>query len=179
MCHHNQQGIHMNKQRTLYEINFEIGMIVEDILHCDDYTEQTDLLEQLDNLEMERDEKRSNYVHVIRNAEAAARELQMEAKAFQLRASKHSNLAARLKDRLLADLQQHGEQATTAGNWKIRRQASPHKVAVLCQPDEVPEEFQKRTVTVDKRLLLEALKRGEDIEGVELTRDEHLRIAIR
>lgn len=169
----------MNKQRTLYEINFEIGIIVEDLLLVDDYTEQSDLLDQLDALEMERDEKRANYIHVIRNAEAAARELQMESKAFQLRAAKHNNLAQRLKDRLLQDLQKNGEQSATAKHWKLRRQASPPKVAVHVEPEDVPADYQRHTVTVDKRLLLEALKRGEDIEGVELTRDEHLRIAIR
>ena len=168
----------MRNQKSLYEINAEIALITEDILNTADWTEQTELLDQLDNLEMERDEKREAYVHVIRNAEAMATDLQRESKAFSLRAGQHRNLAARLKKRLLEDLQANGEQRARAGKWNLRRQRSPEKVAVYIDAEDLPEEFQRVTVAVDKQLLLQALKQGEKIDGVKIEQDEHLRIGI-
>ena len=168
----------MKNPRSLYEINAEINLLTEDILNTSDWTEQTELLDQLDNLEMERDEKREAYIHVIRNAESMAEDLQRESKGFALRAGQHRNLAARLKKRLLEDLQQHGEQTASAGNWKLRRQKNPVRVEVYLDVEELPEEFQRVKVEIDKSALLEALKRGADIKGVALKQDEHIRIAI-
>ena len=166
------------KAMSLYEINIEIQLITEEILNTEDWTDQTALFDQLDDLELERDAKREAYVHVIRNAEATAGNLHREGQRFQLRAAQHRNLAHRLKERLQADLEENGEQRAIAGKWKIRRQKSPAKVTVHIDPTELPEEFQRVTVTVDKQLLLQALKQGTKIDGVEITQDEHLRMSL-
>lgn len=163
---------------SLYDIRSEITLVIEDYLVSEDRDEQDDLLKQLDELLEAKTDKHESYVHVIRNAESSARELQLEANTFSKRARAHKGLATRLKARLLDDLRHHGEKSVIAGHFKIRRQKSPATVSVDVMPEELPEDYQRVTIEVDKRELLAALKRGEKIPGVSLTQTEHVRIGV-
>ena len=162
---------------NLYEISQALEEVVEALLDADESEVET-LMEDLDLLVDARDEKIANYCHVIRNAEASAKALKAEALMFAERAKAQENLAARLKDALLAELQESGEVSVTAGQWKIRRQKSPLQVVVDVDVYELPAEFTKVSETPDKSALKEALIAEVPVEGARLERGEHLRISL-
>ena len=84
-----------------------------------------------------------------------------------------------MKDTLLADLQQHGERRTTAGNFKIARQKNSQPSVILnIEAEALPTEFQRLTIEANKEALKEALNNGTEIDGVALVTGEHIRILV-
>ena len=74
------------------------------------------LIEKLDALYSERNEKHEDYIHVIRNAE-------IEAKAL-------NTLAKLLRGTLLDDMIQHEEKQTKAGKFRLSRRNGPPRVVL-------------------------------------------------
>lgn len=168
---------------TLFELTDAITDIVDDIvdaLMADDTDLVDSLLDELDSLYSARSEKHEGYIHVIKNAETASAACKAQAAAFYARAKALENLSRRLKDTLLADLEQHGETRTTAGNFKIARQKNSQPSVILkIDAEALPTEFQRLTIEADKTALKDALKHGETIDGVSLETGEHLRIGVK
>lgn len=167
---------------TLFDLTATIIAIIDDIVDAhitSDEAEIQSLLEELDSLYGARSEKHEGYIHVIKNAEAAAKNCQAEAEAFAVRSRALKKLAQRLKDTLLADLHQHGEKTATAGKFKIARQAGPPRVVVRVEASELPDDYQRVTIEADKTALKHALKVGDVIDGVELESTEHIRIRVK
>ena len=121
---------------TLYEIGESLEDVIADLSLCDD-AESEALLAELDALLDARDDKIKAYVHIIRNAEAGAKMLRTEAQVFSKRAQAQENLASRLKNRLMQDLQNTGESSLRAGPFNIRRQQSPPQRRAGCRCDVV------------------------------------------
>ena len=171
------------KHLTLFDLTDAITDIVDDLvdaLIANDTEEVESLLDALDSLYGARSEKHEGYVHVIKNAETASAACKAEANAFYARAKALENLSRRLKETLLADLQQHGERRTTAGNFKIARQKnSQPSVIVSIDAADLPVDFQRLTIEAEKTALKDALKHGETIDGVSLETGEHLRIGVK
>lgn len=170
------------KHLTLFELTDAITDLVDDIVDAEltgDVDEQQALFDELDSLYDARTEKHEGYVHVIKNAEAAAAACKAEAEAFKKRATALGNLASRLKETLQADLEQHGEKSTTAGRFKIARQNGQPRVIVRIDASELPDDYQRRTIEPDKTALKDALKSGEVVDGVELEPTEHIRIRVK
>lgn len=170
------------KHLTLFELTDTISNLVDDIVDAQmagDTDEVDALFSELDNLYEARDAKHEGYVHVIKNADASAKNCQAEAELFSKRATALKNLSGRLKETLRADMEMHGENATTAGRFKIARQNGPARVVVLIDPTELPTDYQRVTVDPDKSALKDALKTGDVIEGVELEPTEHIRIRVK
>ena len=170
------------KHLTLFQLTAEITDIVDDIVDADitGETAELDALHgELAALYDARSEKHEGYVHVIKNAEAAAEACKAEAEAFTARARALSNLAKSLKETLLLDLHLHGEKRTDAGNFKIARQNGQKRVVVRIDPAELPADYQRITIDANKTALKRALTDGEAIEGVELESTEHIRIRVK
>ena len=172
------------KHLTLFELTADIEERIDDIvdaLIAGDTELVDDLMETLANLYEARDAKHEGYVHVIKNAEAAAEACYQEANAFYARNKALKGLATRLKDTLLADLEQHGEKRTTAGTFQIARQKNSQPSVILnIEADALPTEYQRRTIEANKEALKEALTDGnQEIDGVALVTGEHLRIRIK
>ena len=169
------------KHLTLFELTDAITDIIDDIvdaLMADDTDLVDSLLDELDSLYGARSEKHEGYIHVIKNAETASAACKAQANAFYARAKALENLSRRLKDTLLADLHQHGETRTDAGNFKIARQNGQPRVVVHVEASELPQDYQRVTIEADKTALKDALKHGETIDGVELESTEHIRIRV-
>ena len=170
------------KHLTLFELTDAITDLVDDIIDAliaGDTEAVETLFDELDSLYERRSEKHEGYVHVIKNAEAAAEACYKEATAFYARNKALKGLATRLKDTLMADLHQHGETRTDAGNFKIARQKNSQPSVILnIAAEALPTEFQRRTIEADKTALKDALKNGEVIDGVSLETGEHLRIRV-
>lgn len=170
------------KHLTLFELTDAITDIVDDLvdaLIAGDTEEVDSLLDELDSLYERRSEKHEGYIHVIKNADSVAKACKEQANAFYARAKALENLSRRLKDTLLADLEQHGETRTDAGNFKIARQNGQPRVVVHVEASELPQDYQRVTIEADKTALKDALKHGEAIDGVALEPTEHIRIRVK
>ena len=170
------------KHLTLFQLTDTISNIVDDIVDADiagDEEERHALLEELATLYGARSEKHEGYVHVIKNAENTAKSCKAEAHAFLARAQALLNLSRRLKDTLLSDLHQHGEQRTDAGKFQIARQNGQKRIVVGIPPEELPTDYQRVTIEADKTALKTALSNGEKVDGVALEDTEHLRIRVK
>ena len=170
------------KHLTLFQLTDTITALVDDIVDAQiagDEEELNALFDELATLYGARSEKHEAYVHVIKNAEATAKACRAEAAAFTARGKALENLSHRLKDTLLSDLHQHGEERTTAGNFRLARQNGQPRVVVGIPPEELPTDYQRVTIEADKTALSDALKHGEQVDGVALEETEHLRIRVR
>ena len=171
------------KHLTLFQLTDVITDIVDDIVDAiitgDTEVSVESLIDELDSLYERRSEKHEGYIHVIKNAEAAAKACYKEANAFYARNKALKGLATRLKDTLMADLQQHGENSTTAGTFKIARQKNSQPSVILnIETEALPTEFQRITIEADKDALKDALNNGTEIDGVALVTGEHIRIRV-
>lgn len=170
------------KHLTLFDLTEAIGDIVDDIVDAiiaGDTEEVESLFDELDTLYSARSEKHEGYVHVIKNAEAAAEACYKEANAFYARNKALKGLATRLKDILMADLHQHGETRTTAGNFKIARQKNSQPSVILnIEAEALPTDYQRITIEANKEALKDAIQNGTEIDGVSLETGEHLRIRV-
>ena len=112
---------------TLFDIRGDIKAIILDIVDAEiagDKDEVKALMAELDELYDSKESKHEGYVHVIKNSLAGAEGHQSVSDEFGKRATALTNVAIRLKERLLADMQEHGEEAVPAGIFKIARQAN-------------------------------------------------------
>ena len=170
------------KHLTLFELTDTITALVDDIVDAHlagDEEELNALYDELESLYGARSEKHEGYVHVIKNAEATAKACRAEAAMFAARGKALENLAKRLKDTLLADLHQHGETQTTAGKFKLARQGGQPRVVIHVEAAALPQDYQRVTIEADKTALKDALKSGQEIDGVELEDTEHIRIRVK
>jgi len=168
---------------TIFDIANAIADKVNDILDAvldrEDTETIDDLYAELDGLYETRAEKLESYVHVIKNAEAAAKACKDEANAFYAKSKAYENLSRRLKDTLLHDLTLHGEKSCDAGRFNVARQKSPQRVVVRIPASDLPTEYQRVTIEADKTALKHALKANGGIDGVQLEDSEHIRIRVK
>ena len=168
---------------TLFEISGKAKAIISDIIDAEiagDADEVNALVEELDDIYGAREAKHEGYVHVIKNALTAAEGHKAEADAFAARARALNNLAKRLKERLVDDLQSHDESVVNAGIFKIARQRNSQPSVVLdVDAEDLPEAYQKVTVEADKDALKYAINAGEVIDGVNVVTGEHIRIRVK
>lgn len=171
------------KHLTLFELTPAIMDIVDDIVDAilaGDTEDVETLFEALATHYGARAEKHEGYIHVIKNAETASAACKAEANAFYARAKALENLSRRLKETLRADLEQHGEKSTDAGNFRLARQNGTPRVIVSIDAADLPVDFQRVTIEADKMALKDALKNGNRaIDGVELEPTEHVRIRVK
>ena len=165
---------------NLFELTAAIVDIVDDIVDADMHDEPTaDLYDTLSALYVSRTAKVEGYVHVIKNAEAAAIACKAEAEAFAKRAKALENLSRSLKETLRLDLTAHDEKSVEAGAFKVARQNGQPRVVVRIEASELPAEYQRVKVEADRTALKSALTGGEDVDGVELEATEHVRIRVK
>ena len=166
---------------SIFDISHEITEITSEIVYAE-MNGDTELVNSLfDKLEMMhafRSEKHEAYIHVIKNAENAVTGHRAQADEHRQRASALENLSARLKRNLVLDLKLHKEDSTTAGEFKLARRKM-HSVIIHGEVEDLPEQFQRVKIEPEKMELKRALKRGEEVDGVELTETEHLRISLK
>lgn len=162
---------------TLDNISNDILVKIDEIIEVGvDTPEAEALFAELDTMYADREAKVLGYIHIIRQAFALNAQLKREAQAFYARAKTVENLGERLKGKLHSDMIRHDENEVEAGFYSVRRQMSPPSVDVSIDPEKLPPKYQKVTVAPDKVHLKHALKAGVIIDGVELTRKEHVRI---
>ena len=165
---------------NIYQLRDEIEQLVNAIVDAEiegDTEKLKTLHAELEALHEVRSAKHESYVHVIKNAENTAVGCKVEADLFTKRASALKNLAKRLKETLLDDLIEYGEQSTTTEKFKIARQNNAQPTLhIRVDAEELPDTYQILVVEADKDALKTALAAGVKVEGVALEVGEHVRI---
>ena len=169
---------------TLFDIAIaiadKVNEIIDAVMERSEKETIDSLYTELDGLYESREAKLESYVHVIKNAEAAAKACKEQANEFYAKSKALDGLARRLKETLLGDLTQHGEKTANAGLFKITRRKSPASVIVLVPASELPPEFQRVRIEADKTALKKALSENGGINGVTLDENsEHVRLSVR
>lgn len=155
---------------TLYELNeklrdfeFEIDEETGEILNADD----------LDNLEIERDEKIENIALFIKNLKSDAEAYKREKEVFTQKQNAAKNKAERLKEYLAEQLQ--GEKFKT-DRVTISWRKSEGVVIDPLKLDTKGDWMIPQEPKIDKTRIRELLKKGEVIRGAELEERQNIQI---
>lgn len=162
---------------TLYELtgNYITLMDMLDDPEVDPIT----LMDTLDAVEGELDEKAENYGRIIRNLEAEAKALKEEADRLSRRKRTIDNNIDSLKKRLQMAMELTGKDSIDTPLFKFRIQKNAPSVVVdMDDLENFPPEFLTyQEPKVNKAAIKDALKAGLDLEGIaHLEQSQSLRI---
>ena len=158
---------------TLWEIDKRISDILEIGMHIDEETGEVFLPEDLDSLNIERDEKIEGIALYIKNLKAEADAIHAEIERLKDREGSKKKKADRLAQYLASVL--CGKKFETA-----KTSLSFRKSSVVQISDEllVPEEFMKIKTEKkpDKTAIANWIKSGNFVPGCELIEKQNLQI---
>jgi hypothetical protein len=130
-----------------------------------------ELREALLNIRDELSTKVDNVCYVIKALNEQADSLKAEAERLSEKATSRANKAARLKEYLLGNMNAAGVTKVQSAHYTVSVVKGRETVAIKSEQD-IPAQFLKVETTVKKKDLIEALKRGEEVPGAELTRGD-------
>lgn len=146
----------------------------------DDMTEEEiqaliDSLESIDDL---IENKCENTAKLMKNIESDIKALKDEEDRLAKRRKVLQNKHDSIKSYMQSMLESSGKNSVNAGLFKVRLQANPPSLNVI-DPTIVPDTYKiAQDPKIDTKSLLDAVKKGEVIKGVELVKDKkHLRIS--
>ena len=158
---------------TLWEVDKRISDILENGMHIDEETGEVFLPEDLDSLNIERDEKIEGIALYVKNLKAEAEAIHAEIDRLKDREESKKKKAERLIQYLSSVL--CGQKFETA-----KTSLSFRKSSVVQINDEllVPEEFMKVKTEKkpDKTAIANRIKGGEFVPGCELVVKNNLQI---
>lgn len=167
---------------TLYELSTDIARVREVLedpavvatLSAEQEAEITAALDRaLGNL---LPAKVSRYCEAIQEFKAFEAACKEEEERISARRKTVTNVRERMMARLKMGLEVAGVDRVEAGTFVVALQNNPPAVEVE-QMSAVPDRFLVRPPPVpDKRAILDALKRGEDVAGCVMTVGRHVRI---
>ena len=162
------------KMSNLYELtnNYET---VLNMLYDEDVDEQM-ILDTLESIEGEIEDKADNYAKIIKELEAKKNARKEEAKRLTESAKVFENRANTLKQNLFNAMKQTGKTkfATDLFTFNIAKNGGLQKITI---EGEVPEEYTKNIVETDMDKIREALRVLGDLPFAHLEpRGESLRI---
>lgn len=158
---------------NIFDLGGDYGIVYRQIANGEDSQVYLDTLESInDSIE----DKADNYTKVIRSLEGDNEALDKEIKRLQARKKSNETAIVNMKQNLQFVMEQTGKTVfkTQMNSFGIQRNAPSVKmIDETLLPETYYKEQQKK---LDKKQLLEDLKAGEEIEGVELQQTSSLRI---
>jgi ATP-dependent 26S proteasome regulatory subunit len=159
----------------LYEIVGELQDFINTNEGLEDEQAYKDTLEALQG---ELDDKVSQWARCIKNMEAERNAVKEEADRLTKRTKSIDNQIAHMKDTLLMFLKAAGR--TEAGDSVIKakiRQATVAPLELDIPPEEVPEEYRRVIIEVDKSAIKDAIKHGTEFSWARMgERSEYIKI---
>jgi hypothetical protein len=146
---------------TLYDIN---GELLE-LLAARPELDEEAFKDTWESLQLERAEKIENVCAYIKEQQALAAACKGEADVLAERARVYANRAKSLTGYLQMQLDEREKYESARHKLQWRSSTS---VEVSCNPQLLPEQYQRLTVAADKTALKQALSAGERIDGCEL-----------
>lgn len=162
---------------SIYELTESMEKIWQ--LMAEGEIEDSVLEEIFDDTTVELSEKLEGYCKFIKNIESDIQGLKAEEKRLAERRKVMENTIERSKSAMQKALVVSGEKKITCGSFLVYMQKNPEKVVMdESLIENVPERFLKiPEPEVDRTALKEALKNGEDLDGLaHLEQTESLRI---
>lgn len=156
---------------TLYDFTADARAIY-DLLNAEEIDEQT-AKDTLDAIGVTG--KLEAYGQVIRQMQADEAALKAEKERIEKRLKQTRNGIERLKANLLEYLEATNTAKQTAGTFTFARQRSSIP-SLNINESEIPIEYWRNVIMVDKDAIKEALKQGEQIPGAELVYSWGVRI---
>lgn len=131
----------------------------------------------LSELEGQLQEKAGAYVGLIREMERRAEARRVEYRWLREQADREDAIAEQLKGRLLAVMKRHGIDSMRAEPYTLTVANNGGKVPMEVNADDVPDDWKRVVLEVDKERIRAALEAGKTVPGAVLgQRGQHLRV---
>ena len=154
---------------------YEIPTLYQQLL---DMAEEQDIdfSEALDSLEDAFEEKAENIVKIMRTLEAKEKAYKDEEDRLNAQRKTLNNRLQELKDYLQENMNVMGKKKVESGLFTVAIQKSPPTLKI--DDDKyIPDGYWiPQPPKLDRKELLQDMKLGEEIEGVEIVQGEHVRI---
>lgn len=161
----------------MYEIAHEFRAQADKLVDLD-LDEQT-LADTLESIGGDLQDKSYRTAMVVRNIEATAAAIKEAEAQMAVRRKALENRAARVRDRLLANMLVAGVQKIECPHFRLTVRDNPAAVEVY-EPGLIPSEYMRTPEppppVADKTAIKEALKSGVDVPGCKLTVGQRLEI---
>lgn len=159
---------------------YEIPQVYNNILELieDEAVEPEEVEASLAQLTDNFDEKAENIVKILKSIEASATALKEEEDRLKERRRILENRTNSLKRYLEVNMHQMNRKKFKTNMFSFNIQKNAPSLRVLTE-DFIPEEYYKVERKLQKRPLLDAIKNGQEVKGVQLVQSESLRIRYR
>lgn len=152
----------------LYELTGAFNQIA-DMLEYD--SENAAIIDTLESLDLAIEEKADGYAKLIRNQEASSKAFDEEIKRMRERKQAIDNNVKRMKLSLQNAMVEIGKTKFKTDLFSFNIQKNQPSVNIVDE-NLIPDEFKKIKIEFDKT----AIKKAENVPGVELIQSESLRI---
>ena len=133
------------------------------------------VINSMKGLECDLSTKVENIVRLIKNLQAEVEALKAEEKRLARERKIRENKIENLQGYLFDTINELEKKEVKGGIFTVSIKKNPPKTVVE-ELNAIPKQFIVNTPSVDKKMLKEALKNGEIIEGAKLVQEESLKI---
>lgn len=156
------------RMSTLYELTGQFNQVAE-MLSEEEFNPA--VIDTLEAIDMAIEDKADNYARLIKNQESDSKGIAEEIKRLQARKQSIDNSVKNMKLSLQNAMNEIGKTKFKTNLFSFNIQKNPISVNIV---DEslIPDEFKKIKIEFDKT----AIKKFDNVPGVELTQSESLRI---
>lgn len=154
---------------SLYELTGQFNHVAE--MLTDEQIEQEVIIHTLESIDAAIEEKADNYAKLIKNQESDSKGIAEEIKRLQARKQAIDNNVKNMKLSLQNAMNEIGKTKFKTELFSFNIQKNPVKVDIVDE-DLIPDEFKKIKIEYDKT----AIKKADNVPGVELVQSESLRI---
>src|SRR5699024_5006448 len=154
---------------------YEIPTLYQQLLDMAEDTE-VDFSEALDSLEDAFEEKAENIVKIMRTLEAKEKAYKDEVDRLNAQRKTLNNRVQALKDYMQENRYEKGKKKIESGMYTVENKKTPPTIK-MDEDKYIPDgHWNPQTPQLDRKKLLQDMKIGEEIEGVEIVQGEHVRI---
>ena len=154
---------------SLYELTGQFNHVAE--MLTDEQIEQEVIIHTLESIDAAIEDKADNYAKLIKNQESDSKGIAEEIKRLQARKQAIDNNVKNMKLSLQNAMNEIGKTKFKTELFSFNIQNNPVKVDIVDE-DLIPDEFKKIKIEYDKT----AIKKADNVPGVELVQSESLRI---
>ena len=133
------------------------------------------VINSMKELECDLSTKVENIVRLIKNLQAEVEALKAEEKRLAKERKIRENKIENLQGYLFDTINGLEKREVEGGIFTVSIKKNPPK-AIVEDLNAIPKQFIVNTPSVDKKMIKEALKNGEKIEGAKLVQEESLKI---
>jgi len=163
-------------KKSLYEIDQEYLTLMEQLEEAEGILDET-LAQELEISEADLETKAEKYCMIIKQYEANIDARKAEIARMGKLNKTESNIIDRLKENLSSSMLLHEKEKIsgelfTIGFRKSTKLAQDEDVDI----EELDEKYLRRSVAIDKKIITDALKAGEELDGFSLSENKNLSI---